>query len=144
MGKAALMPYKLLAPLVIARGRDGRLYHHYQGGGSGAHRGPVIEWLNPEQREHFLRKGLVVELSGPEAAAATPPVVERRPEPSPPEDAAGAVPEPVEECIRKLDEADVPSDAGRPTCQKVLRDKGFSYGSETLAAAVKQRKFRAS
>lgn len=69
------------------------------------------------------------------------PVVERRPESSPPED--GAVPELVEECIRELDEADVASDSGAPTCRKVLRGKGFADGNDVIASAVRDRKMRA-
>jgi hypothetical protein len=39
---------------------------------------------------------------------------------------------------------DVPLDSGRPTCAKVLRDNGISYGNEVLAAVVKIRRQRAA
>jgi cytochrome c oxidase cbb3-type subunit II len=131
------MPYRSLVPLLIVKDRQGTLWHHYQGAGSsGRHRGPYIEWLNDEQRTHFLKKRFVEEIAESEAPVELP-----RPEPAP---AGDAIPELVDEAIKRLDEADVPSDAGAPTCRKALRDKGISMSNETIAAAVKQRRFRAS
>lgn len=131
------MPYRSLVPLLIVKDQQGTLWHPYQGAGSsGRHRGPYIEWLNDEQRANFLRKRLVEEIAEGDA-----PVVEsRRPVPCRPTD--GAVPELIDECIAKLDEAEVPSDAGAPTCRKTLRDGGISFGNETIAAAVRERKAR--
>jgi cytochrome c oxidase cbb3-type subunit II len=131
------MPYRSLAALLIVKDQGGTLWHHYQGAGSsGRHRGPYIEWLNDEQRAHFLRMGLVEEIDGPEAV-----VDSRRPEASPEN---GALPELVAECIQKLDQAEVPSDAGAPTCRTALREKGISFSNQTIAQAVRQRKMRAS
>jgi cytochrome c oxidase cbb3-type subunit II len=127
---SAFVPrYRVTAALVVAKGADGLLRHCYHGA--------VLNWLNDEQRAHFLRMGLVEEIAESEA-----PVVELpRPEPAPADD---AIPELVDEAIKRLDEADVPSDAGAPTCRKALRDEGISMSNETIAAAVKQRRFRAS
>lgn len=47
------MTYTVTAPLVIARDKDGHNHHVYEGG--------VIDWLGPEQKEHFLAEGLVSE-----------------------------------------------------------------------------------
>jgi hypothetical protein len=131
------MPYKLSpqVPLVVAKDQQGKNHHHYQGG-FGANSGPYIEWLNDEQRQHFLRHKLVIEIDGPEASVEVP-----RPELRADN---GAVPELIDECIRKLDEADVPSDAGAPTCRTALRDKGIAFGNDTIAVAVRQRKMRAA
>jgi hypothetical protein len=131
------MPYKLSphVPQLAAKDRQGNLNQHIQGG-RGPNLGPYIEWLNDEQRVHFLRKGLVIEIDGPEASVEVP-----RPE-LPRE--SGALPELVDECIRQLDEADVPSDAGAPTCRTALRDKGIAFGNDTIASAVRQRKMRAA
>lgn len=46
------MSYQVVAPLVIAKDRDGRPHHVYEGG--------VIQWLSDEQAKHFLGTGLVV------------------------------------------------------------------------------------
>lgn len=143
-----VMPYKLAphVPLVVAKGRDGKLHHHYQHASRGANGGPLIPWLNDEQREHFLSKGLVVEVSEHEAeqAAERAAAAERRRADSARLPENGAVPELVEDCIKKLDEAEVPSDAGAPTCRTALRDRRISFSNETIAAAVKQRKLRSS
>jgi hypothetical protein len=50
----------------------------------------------------------------------------------------------VDECLADLARLDVPLDSGRPTCAKVLRDNGISYGNEVLAAVVKIRRQRAA
>lgn len=68
------MSYVVIAPLVIARDETGQNHHVYQGG--------VIEWLSPEQEQHFLAEGLIKELSeddvgedGKPLRAATKPVL---------------------------------------------------------------------
>ncbi|MEB3062481.1 hypothetical protein [[Mycobacterium] zoologicum] len=48
--------YEVVAALVVAKDIDGRLQHCY--------RGSIIKWLNDKQRAHFLRMGLVAELTG--------------------------------------------------------------------------------
>jgi hypothetical protein len=59
------MPYRIKpgVPLVIAKDRDGKLHHYYNQpiGGSILY-GSCIPWLNAEQRDHFLRIGLVEEI----------------------------------------------------------------------------------
>lgn len=47
--------YKVVAPLVLARDKEDRTHHVYEGG--------VIDWLSDEQRDHFLDSGLVVEVN---------------------------------------------------------------------------------
>ena len=56
------MPYKVTAPLVIARSREGELCYHYRDMvniGAPINYGSVIPWLNDEQAEHFTKLGLV-------------------------------------------------------------------------------------
>ena len=55
------MSYRVIAPLVLAKDREGKTQHCYQDA--------VIQWLTDEQAEHFLESGLVVEIL---AAAALP------------------------------------------------------------------------
>lgn len=45
------MSYLVTAACVVAKDRDGRLHHHYEG--------DVISWLSDEQAAHFLDNGLV-------------------------------------------------------------------------------------
>jgi len=122
--------YRVTAALVVAKDQLGFNRHCYFGA--------TILWLNDEQRAHFLRKGLVVEIEEVDGTQA--PVELSRPEPA----ENGAVPELVDDCIKKLDEADVASDAGAPTCRTALREKRISFSNETIAQAVKQRKSRAA
>lgn len=82
------MTYEVVAPLVIAKDRDGRNHHVYEGG--------RIAWLSDEQAEHLLGTGLVVEL-GPRHAV---PEVDEEPgdaagDPGP--DDAGGAPAPGDE-----------------------------------------------
>ncbi|UXA06582.1 hypothetical protein KXD96_27980 (plasmid) [Mycobacterium sp. SMC-2] len=51
------MAYRLTpqTPLVPAKDQQGHIRYHYQ-------HNPIIPWLNDEQREHFLRLGLVEEI----------------------------------------------------------------------------------
>ncbi len=67
------MTYQVVGPLVIAKDRDRRPYHVYQGG--------IIQWLSDEQAKHFLDTGLVVKLGDSEPAAEAPEPVD---EDSPP------------------------------------------------------------
>lgn len=53
------MSYQVVAPLVLARDKEGKTHHVYQGG--------VIDWLSDDQAEHFIGTGLVVELDAPDA-----------------------------------------------------------------------------
>jgi hypothetical protein len=59
------MAYRLKdgVPLVLVKQRNGAIAYHYAKGPvcPGAF-GPVIPWLNDEQREHWLRLGLVEEI----------------------------------------------------------------------------------
>lgn len=113
-----------VACLLVADER-GALRHHYHGAGSGASRGPHIGYLNEEQRAHFTRLGLVIEIDDDPAADAP------------------VTPGLVKACIDALDEAQVSSDAGAPTARTVLRDAGSQFGNEVIAAAVRERRMRA-
>lgn len=61
------MAYRVTAPLVVAKDREGRNHHCYAGA--------IIHWLGPEQRDRWLRLGLVEEIDD------TPPL---RPPPTAP------------------------------------------------------------
>lgn len=54
------MSYQVTCPLVLAKDREGKVHERYEGA--------VIEWLSPEQAEHFVSSGLVKELDGGQAA----------------------------------------------------------------------------
>jgi hypothetical protein len=61
------MAYLVTAPLVYAKDETGRVHHCYQGA--------VIPRLNDQQREHFLRLGLVEEIAV-QAAPEPQPITE--------------------------------------------------------------------
>jgi cytochrome c oxidase cbb3-type subunit 2 len=121
--------YRVTAALVVAKDQSGRLHHTYCG--------DWISWLNDEQRGHFLRLGLVEEIDNESAD-----VVELHPEPA--EAAVAVKPDRIGECVEALDRLEIPSDAGAPTARTALRDAGFRWGNGVIAAAVRQRKLRAS
>lgn len=52
------MSYTVVAPLVLAQDREGRIHHRYEGS--------TIEWLSDEQAEHFVGLGLVRKAGGGE------------------------------------------------------------------------------
>jgi cytochrome c oxidase cbb3-type subunit 2 len=118
--------YRLKAPYqcVLVKNRDGGVDYHYL---CGIEKGQIIQWLNDEQREMFLREGVVEEIAAP-----------------PPEPTANS--DQVADCITALDGIrdgfgkPVPTTAGRPTCEHALRSAGFTFGNNVIAAAVKQRK----
>jgi len=115
-------------PLLVVKGQDGKLHHHWNQpiGGSIGH-GAVIPWLSPEQREHFLRKGLV------ERIEDGTPMSDTADEPAGSEDR-------VRECVEALDRLGLPLDTGAPTARANLRDSDYRFGNDTIAAAVKARK----
>ena len=108
--------YRVTAALVIARDQVGRLHHCY--------RDSRIAWLNDEQRQHFLNKGLVELIDEAEAPTL-------------------AAPERVSECVNALARLGVPLTAGRPAAQQALRDAGGKYSTEVIARAVRHRKLKA-
>ncbi|MDY0112702.1 MAG: hypothetical protein RBS21_00320 [Corynebacterium sp.] len=61
------MAYRLApgTPLVPAKDQAGRLHYYYQ-------HNPIIPWLNDEQREHFLRNGLVEEIDTAATGSTSP------------------------------------------------------------------------
>jgi cytochrome c oxidase cbb3-type subunit 2 len=131
------MAYRLRSgvELLIVRGPDGVLRHHYAAPHGGVNiRGPYIPWLNDEQRECFLRNGLVEEIDESELPKAEP-RADAEPEPVPNGDVVG-------ECIRDLDRLGVPEDAGAPTARAALRGNGVSYANDVIRVAIKQRKER--
>ncbi len=123
---------------LIVKDQQGILWHHYQSPVAAGARnlGPIIPWIGDEYRERWLRLGLVEEID--DAAAAT----QTRPPPS--DGVPGPNSELVEECIAALDRFEVPPDCGAPTARKALRDRGQSWGNDTIAAAVRERKARAA
>jgi cytochrome c oxidase cbb3-type subunit 2 len=141
------MPYRMTErwPLLGAYDRNGILYQHYNPAQAVASstarvRGPILEWLNPVQREHFLRLGAVEEI-GVEQAPAPLPEPEPEPEPEPIElQPQPAVSELVDECVADLNLLGVQQDAGAPNARRALRESGRHYGNETVMLAVRARK----
>jgi hypothetical protein len=123
------MGYRLLphVQLVLVRvpgvGDDFRIDYHYQAAPIGA-KGPVIPWLSEQQRKQFLEDGLVEELDDGDAAAADGEV------------AMSA----VDNCVAALEGLKVPADRGAPSCRATLREAGFRFGNDVVAAAVRHRK----
>jgi len=62
------MAYKVTAPLVVVKDQAGRLRHTYFGA--------IVPWLNDEQRDHFLRLGLVEKIEPAAAETVPAPVAE--------------------------------------------------------------------
>jgi hypothetical protein len=60
------MSYRVTSPLVLARDKEGKVHERYEGA--------VIDWLNDDQKRHFLEAELVVKIGS--AAAEPEPVVE--------------------------------------------------------------------
>jgi cytochrome c oxidase cbb3-type subunit II len=115
------------APLLFVRDQRRRLHQAYAG--------KIVQWLDDEQREHFLRLGLVEQVADESAP------VQPRPAPS---EISVVNPEIVDEILADLDRLGVAADSGAPTCRKALRDAGISVGNDVVAAVVKQRRARAA
>jgi len=113
-------------PLLVVKDKQGKLRYHYAGGGGGVARGPLIDWLGDDQRENWLRLGLVEEVD--DAPAAPPPTH------------GGAGAEAVDRCLDDLDRLGLPAGAGAPAARKALRDAGASHANDVIAAAVRTRK----
>lgn len=124
------MSYRLLPHVQLALvrvpgvGDDYRIDYHYQVHPVGA-KGPVIPWLSDEQREQFLREGIVEEIDDGD------------PPSSPESDEAISV---ADNCAAALERLNVPTDAGAPACRTALREAGFRFGNAAISAAVKRRK----
>ena len=122
--------YRLLpnVHLVLVKTQTGQVDYHYSVPVHNA-RGPIIPWLNDQQREQFLSEDLVerIEDNLDESSNAD----------SDPADA-------VESCVAALDTLGVPADAGAPTARAALRDRSFRFENSTIAAAVRVRKRDAS
>jgi hypothetical protein len=128
------MAYRLRPgiPLVMAKDQAGTICYHYAAAaGAPSVSGPVIPWLGDEQREHFLRNGLVEELPDGAPTAAAP---AREDVCAPPADSA------VENCSAVLEELGVPSAAGAPAARRALRESGRHFGNDVIAHAVRGRK----
>jgi hypothetical protein len=65
-----IMAYRLRpgVPLLLVKDREGGIKYHYANGATPTSFGPTIEWLNDEQRTHFLRLNLVEEIPDEDAA----------------------------------------------------------------------------
>lgn len=108
--------YRVVAPLVVVKDQTGKLHHAYKGS--------QLAWLNDEQRDHFLRKGLVEELDSGDAPLL------------PSSDQIG-------NCVAQLSSLGVDPRAGRPTARKALEAAGHRWSNEVIAEAVKIRQFSA-
>jgi cytochrome c oxidase cbb3-type subunit 2 len=124
--------------VALVKNQAGHVDYHYQALVPNG-KGPMIPWLNEQQREQFLAEGVVEEIAAPVSVVVADP---------PAEPTADSSDHLVAQCIAKLDEIrddtgqPVPSSAGRPTCEKALRGAGFAFSNEVISAAVKQRKYR--
>jgi cytochrome c oxidase cbb3-type subunit II len=125
--------FRVTAALVCAKGYDGRLTHCY--------RGTLLDWLNDEQREHFLRMGLVEEITEADLAQSGS-LPSRQPQGVGGAGVLDVNPEVVEECVASLDRLGVAPDAGAPTARTALREGGERYGNDVIAAAVRSRKLQ--
>jgi hypothetical protein len=128
--------WRAVAPLVMAKGLDGRLRQLY--------RGDVCDWLSDEQARHFLRLGLIERISadtqGAVVDAADAPAEHADLDDTADTDAGPADCGAVNECIGVLDRLQVPITAGAPAARTALRGNGFRYSNAVVAAAVKHRK----
>lgn len=127
--------YRVTAALVIAKDRSGLLRHWYKG--------ELLDYLNDEQREHFLRMKLVEKITEADLAQSASPAPAQQPGAS--AIAAfdvdpGVNAEVATECVRDLDRLNVLRDAGAPTARAALRDAGLRYANDVIRAAVKARK----
>jgi hypothetical protein len=128
------MAYRMVdrCPLLMVADQSGILWQHYNGpAGAGSNariRGPVIEWLNPVQREHFLRLGLVEEIDAePQDVIVAAPLltvpaapVDLDADEDEGEDALDvAAPDSgaVDECIATLARLHVPATVGAPSAR---------------------------
>jgi hypothetical protein len=155
--------YRVLVPLVIAKNQAGQLIYLWGPGSSGhghiepdgdpSAAGPIIHWLNDEQREHFLRLRLVEELADARGQFVSPPPAVQ-PEPETDDDGAldddevpdESVPDSgaVAEVIKILDSLYVPATAGAPAARKALRGNDYRYSNSVVCAAVRARKLSAA
>jgi cytochrome c oxidase cbb3-type subunit II len=151
------MAYRMVprVPMLAVADQSGILWQHYNGpAGASSNsriRGPYIEWLNPVQRQHFLRLGLVEEIDAALTPTPLPAPIDPEPEPidldadtDDTPDAVGADTHRVAECMAALDRLGVPRDAGAPKARSAVREAGEKFGNDVVAAAVRQRKFSLS
>ncbi|BBY35890.1 hypothetical protein MMAN_58060 [Mycobacterium mantenii] len=120
------MPYRVMCHLVIAKDQEGRVRYYYQSpvvGSSGA----VIPWLSDEKAEQLLRLGLVERIADSTMDHQA-------------DDAAQTESEALQDCLKALEHLGVDLAAGAPTARTALRDAGFRFGNDVVAAAVKARK----
>jgi len=65
------MSYQVTTPLVLARDKEGKVHERYQGA--------VIDWLDDDQKRHFLESGLVEEVGNTPADDDEPPAGGEKP-----------------------------------------------------------------
>lgn len=118
--------YRVTAALVVVKDRTGRLRHCY--------RGELLDYLNDEQRTHFLRHKLVEPISeaglGASPQQQQPNIIA----------APGVNSDIADDCARDLDRLNVARNAGAPTARAALRDAGLRYANDVIATAVRARK----
>lgn len=131
---SGVVRYRVTSALVIVKDQTGKLHHAY--------RGELLYYLNDEQRAHFLRHKLVVEIdAGNDAPPQGDSLVVGSPRPINTTPAAPDVNADVaSDCMRDLDRLGVDAASGSPRARKALRDAGLRYGNDVIAAAVRARK----
>ena len=131
--QGAFVPrYRVKAALVCAKGQDGLRQHCYKG--------DLLDWLNDEERTHYLRKGLVVDVAEADLAQGDSSMAPTYPQGVGGAGAPDVNEDVVDECIASLDRLGVAPDAGAPTARTALREGGERYGNDVIAAAVRARK----
>ncbi|CQD11938.1 hypothetical protein BN1232_02252 [Mycobacterium lentiflavum] len=114
------MPYRVKCPLVLVKNQAGLVDYHYGQPMPEGSFGPYIAWLSDEQREQFLAEGFVEEIA----------------EPAEPVD----VSDPLQDCLKALEQLGVELSAGAPTARTALRKGGYSFANGVVAQAIKARK----
>jgi cytochrome c oxidase cbb3-type subunit 2 len=128
--------YRVITPLVLAKGADGRIRQCFFGS-------CLDDLPDPVQKAHFLRLGLVERI--PEAQQSSIPADARQAvgiesDEDVPAAADDVNTDIVDECVKDLNHLGVQQDAGAPNARKALRESGRHYGNDVVHAAVRARK----
>lgn len=111
--------------LLLVKAQDGAIHYHYRGAaniGPPANYGETIDWLSDTQAKQFLDEGLVERIE------------------EEPADTEEVDPGPLQGCLTALEHLGVDMSAGAPTARAALRDAGYRFGNDVVAATVKARK----
>ncbi|ODR07306.1 hypothetical protein BHQ21_09645 [Mycobacterium sherrisii] len=154
------MAYKLTVAMLAVKDQYGTINQH-MAQPVGTLLGPIIPWLSDEDAAHLIAKGLVEEI-GPDhplweqaqsisipGGMGAPRAIryhgegfdeDRQVKAGP--DGTAAPSTLVSECVAKLDQLGVESQASNQTARDALRGAKISFGNEVIAAAVRYRKGR--